>query len=430
MRAQHPSRHANRARFGLLAAAVALVLALVAAPAQAAPPLPGAIFTTDVGCTGVNINIFTDKSDVYLDGGPAHPGAASLPDGEYFVKVTTPGGDPLGSSVGAADPTPYVVTGGEASCIQLSNVLLRQSDASPGYDNTDNPGGVYKVWVSTSPFFPNDSSKTDNFKAPDDGVVPPQEDTAQLHVRKFYDANTDGLKDPAEPFITGWKMNIRDDLNIDRFTPVDLILAPDDYVVTEYAPVEANWFLTTPPAARNVTLAPNDDTTVTYGNVCVGAGGGLTLGFWSNKNGQALIGSGDLALLVALNLRNANGTAFDPGNYAAFRSWLLSATATNMAYMLSAQLAAMEMNVFNGKVGGGSLIYAPGTNSANGNGFATVQAVMDEANAELFLHGNTTSGTPGEAFRAYQEKLKNALDNANNNKTFAQSSPCPFSFAP
>ena len=51
------------------------------------------------------------------------------------------------------------------------------------------------------------------------------------------------------------------------------------------------------------------------------------------------------ALDTALNLRNANGTNFDPSSYNTFRSWLLSATATNMAYMLSAQLAATSLGL-------------------------------------------------------------------------------------
>jgi hypothetical protein len=162
-----------------------------------------------------------------------------------------------------------------------------------------------------------------------------------------------------------------------------------------------------------------------FGVVCLGPGGGLTLGFWSNKNGQALVGADDLAMLVPLNLRNANGTNFDPTNYTAFRTWLLGGTATNMAYMLSVQMTAMKLNVYNGKVNGSSLIYAPGTLSANTAGFATVNAVLAEANTELGLHGVATSGSP---YRAYQEKLKNALDNANNNLTFVQSTPCTFTF--
>ena len=430
-------------RLALLCTGVAFCLALLATPAMGA--ITGAIFTTDSACIGTNINIFTDKGDVYLDGGPAHPGAAGLPPGNYYVRITDPSGATLlGTSVGAADPTPFHVDAlGEGNCIHLSDVLIKASDSTPGYDDTPNGGGVYKVWISPTSTF--DDTKTDNFKAPPDNCtddcVPPQEDTAELKVTKFYDANANGVKDGAEADIVGWQMRIQDNLDLFRDTPVDLILDPDTYTVTESYPLEANWFQTAPqtvgppPGVLNpqtVVLPANGVAEVAFGNVCTGPGGGLTLGFWSNKNGQAAQFSSaklaaTLAFLSGLNLRNANGSNFDPGNYAAFRTWLLNANATNMAYMLSAQLAAMELNVRNGNVSASSVIYAPGTNSANGAGFATVQAVMDEANAELGLHGTTLAGS---AFRSYQEALKNALDKANNNLTFAQASPCPFTFAP
>ena len=54
----------------------------------------------------------------------------------------------------------------------------------------------------------------------------------------------------------------------------------------------------------------------------------------------------------------------------------------SMAYMLSAQRAAMELSVLNGKVDGDSLIYAPGTESANDLEFATVNDVMSEADGD------------------------------------------------
>src|SRR5881296_3154089 len=77
-----------------------------------AAPLPGAIFTTDSTCSGVDLNIYGSKGDVYLNGGPAHPGAASLPDGSYYVRVTDPSGScVLGTSVGSGSPTPFVVSG-------------------------------------------------------------------------------------------------------------------------------------------------------------------------------------------------------------------------------------------------------------------------------------------------------------------------------
>jgi hypothetical protein len=387
------------------------------------PPVSGAVFTTDSTCTGVDLNIYGSKDDVYIDGGPSHPGAAGLPDGEYYVQVPEPDGTVLGTSIGTSDETPVSVTNGDFdACYQLSAILLKASDGTTGYDGTSNPGGEYKVWVSNDPDFANDSTKTDNFKVKSSGGGTPPE--ATLNVVKYYDANANGVNDDNQP-IAGWKVNIHDGINFDRFTPVSMILDPDDYVVSEYDPLESNWLHTTANPV-NVTLADGDNKTVEFGNLCLGSGGGLTLGFWSNKNGQAQFGADDLALMVSLNLRNAAGSNFDPASYTAFRSWLLNATATNMAYMLSAQLAAMELNVNNGKVNGNSLIYAPGTTSANSLGFATVNAVMAEANTELGLHGLTLSGSP---YRSYQEALKNALDQANNNLNFVQGTACAFSFA-
>jgi hypothetical protein len=50
---------------------------------------------------------------------------------------------------------------------------------------------------------------------------------------------------------------------------------------------------------------------------------------------------------------------------------------------------------------------------------------MEEANTNLFANGNTSAAG---ATRTYQEALKNALDKANNNLNFVQSSPCKYTF--
>jgi len=422
---------------GLVATGLALALACMvgAVFAFAAQPISGAIFTTNEACDGTDLNIYGDKDDVYLDGGPAKEGAAGLPEGDYYVQVTEPDGTLLGTSVGTENETPvHVNSEGEfETCYQLSAILHKASDAgSPpfpidGYDTTSNEGGEYKVWVSPNGEFPNDETKTDNFKVKEGGghEEPP---AATLSVVKFYDANANGVNDEGTE-IKGWEFNVHDGIDWNRFTPHTMVLDPDEYVVTEFDPVEPNWIHTTENPLV-VVLEDGDAKTVEFGNVCVGAGGGMTLGFWSNKNGKRIFeakdkGKASLALLVGLNLRDEEGNAFDPTSYTQFREWLLSATAKNMAYMLSAQLAAMELNVANGKVDGGSLIYAPGTESANALGFATVNAVMAEANAELGLHGTALSG---DAWRDYQETLKDALDNANNNLNFVQEEPCPFSF--
>lgn len=145
----------------LLAAGVLLLGASQFAYAQ----MSGGVFTTEAICNGTNINIFSNKDSVYLDGGPDHPGSAGLPDGSYYVKVTEPNGTLLGTSVGSSNNTPAHVTNGSFDhCYQLSAILIKASDSSAGYDTTSNNGGEYKVWVSSVSSFDNDHTKTDNFK--------------------------------------------------------------------------------------------------------------------------------------------------------------------------------------------------------------------------------------------------------------------------
>jgi hypothetical protein len=138
-------------------------------------------------------------------------------------------------------------------------------------------------------------------------------------------------------------------------------------------------------------------------------------------------------ILNGLNLRTATGAAFDLSTsasfsqaFAAWSTWLANASATNMAYMLSAQLAAMRLNVLAGYVQGGALLYAPELAPFIGSiypttgldpvsKFITVNSLMTLANNELGVDGYTPSG---DARRPYQNALKTVLDRANNNLNF------------
>lgn len=407
----------------VLVASITILLGISTSPVHA--NVSGAIFTTNLNCTIVNQNIFNSKEDVYVDGGPTQP-HAGLPDGNYFVQVTEPSGTVLGKSLTAI----VTVSGGKfVTCYQLSAILNKASDGTLGYDDTTNNGGVYKVWVSIDPTFPNSSSKTDNFKVEPQIIIP---QIPHLLVDKFYDKNTNGTWDAGELEITGWKVNIRDGISYDRFTLVDIVLDPDDYIISEYQPTQTNWIPTTVTSLTKTIVPDGENQVVNFGNVCIGPGGGLSKGFWTNKNGQALFGADDLAQMVSLNLRNANGSNFDPASYPSFKTWLGLANATNMAYMLSAQLSAMKLNVFNGKVNGTALIYAPQLlpfapiAGLNNLGFINTNNLMLATNNELGSHGTTLSGS---LYRSYQEALKNVLDAANNNTTFVQVTPCPFFFA-
>src|SRR5262249_37214608 len=156
-----------------------------------------------------------------------------------------------------------------------------------------------------------------------------------------------------------------------------------------------------------------------------------------NRNGQRLETSADFTALNAMCLRNANGTIKTfTGSLSqqktALHDWLLGANASNMANMLSAQLAAMKLNVRHGNVSGTALVYTGSCgNTGVGGAFITINDLMSAAVSDptcgLCVDGNTPAGDP---CRAVQECWKTALDNANNNLNFVQSEPCPFSFNP
>jgi len=278
-------------------------------------------------------------------------------------------------------------------------------------------------------------------------------DYVSISGAKYYDANANGVRDGTEVGIAGFKIallitradatttNVLVTTDATGAWSYDTLPVGSSVTVCEVMPTGSHWMQTGPIDGATIggNLATADDgcwdalnvhqsiTGLDFGNLCLGAGGGHTLGFWSNKNGQARFDAADLAAMVALNLRNANGTAFNPTSYSGFKSWLLKATATNMSYMLSAQLSAMVLNVregtANGFVSGSALVYAPGVgNTGVNNQFITINDLTTAANNELGLHGLVLSGSP---FRAYQEALKNALDAGNNNLNFVQATACP-----
>jgi hypothetical protein len=422
---------------------------------MAAGPVPGAVFTSksvNGPCDTVDSNIYASKLDVYVNGGPKGANGPGLPAStKWYVQVTDPSGfTVLGTST--FNPTPPTTTpvdtdalGKFAKCYRLYDIVS-SAPGLLGYLDTPNNGGEYKVWVSEVPNFANDQTKTDNFKVRND-FVPPQE-TSRITIRKYYDANANGVYDSGDQELFDWKVDLLTP-NIAKLTaPAIYDGLPDGvYTTREYAPIEKIWTatgvqvngLTVPNGASSsvilnsavVTLARPDvtDVTVAYGNVCTGAGGGFTLGFWSNKNGEAAMApmAASLSLLASYNLKTATNADFDPTKYADFRNWLLNGNAVNMKYMLSVQLATMVLNVKVKSDIANTLIYAPGTNSALSTGFARLGDVMTEANNVL---GDIGVVVPvGMTLRNYQEYLKNALDNANNNKTFVQSTPCAHTFA-
>ncbi len=426
------------------------------------------IYTSISDGTTVNANLYDSKADVYLNGGPQNQNGKGLPDGTYYFQVTDPSGNILLSTDPASCRQLQVVNGviaGAASAAGAcahTNGFFNPANGSTSvqlspFKNTPNNGGEYKVYliqqtstvsVATDGItinFKSKDSNTDNFKVKNAACTINCNPTVTLSGLKFYDANADGLQNNGEAGLAGVNVNILLEgvLSETVTTGADgswnaTVPAGANYKVCEILPgicptdVAGSYWVETAPAPDSIGeqcysgIAGADVTNLIFGNVCfVPARGGYTLGFWSNKNGQAIIKSNDnfvgaFGFLGALNLKSPDGKDFDPTSYPTFRNWLLSGNAVNMAYMLSVQLSATSLDVRYGSLSDSTIVDA----RILGLGFPTIGSIRNAANTELNAPDGSLTFT-GNPLRKDQEILKNALDAINNNRlSFASTMPC------
>jgi hypothetical protein len=172
----------------------------------------------------------------------------------------------------------------------------------------------------------------------------------------------------------------------------------------------------------------NSDTTDDSASVtvCGRIANGFTLGFWSNNNGRAVLCAHDQAwrtIANASNLKKQNGTAYTvpllpttcTTAQANFATWILAANATNMSYMLSAQMIATIYNVAYKAMPSGACVAG-----INGNPIS-INNLIAAAIAFLGANPNTTaSGAPRNTATLY----KNIFDGLNNNLVNAVPGPC------
>jgi hypothetical protein len=347
----------------------AILLLTVICAAHAEANIAGNIFTTDEQGS-VNINLYNNKGDVWVNGGPRKEGAAGLPDGDYYIQVTSPNGVLLGSSIWMANPKPITVQGGEfVQPVRLIQVVGRAShpNHNAGYDDSPNQGNVYKVWVSMNSGFPNNESKTDNFKV---RKGPPPGPQTTITVHKFYDASKDGIWDNGEPGIAGWRIELQTQggafiemLETDAGGKVQWIVPMDNtvYKVVEIFPPEENENLPVWHASTDTCFFVTADTSeinIEFGNYALTFtehwGLGRTIGFWQNQNGEALLAQcSDWWLgLNGLGLVQPNGDSFiiNAANHQdahqQLADWLVgNAALGNKKFILSRHFAALWLNV-------------------------------------------------------------------------------------
>ena len=246
----------------------------------------------------------------------------------------------------------------------------------------------------------------------------------------FYDVNLNGIRDAGECGIFGRTITLRgsgDTITVTTdaagsycFTCLPtgtftICQGPPDSTAT------CKWIATTQMCRTIEFTAP---ARVDFGTAYLCTPGGKTMGFWSNKNGGALISAADLTALRALNLRNTNGSNFDPTTVSQYQKWLSSAGATNMAYTLSAQLSALKLNV----------AHAFTISSVIVDGTRDVTALMEYANCLLsnsigacggvFVGQNGSITNSASTLRTEQERVKNVTVQINSSGSFVQPAPC------
>jgi hypothetical protein len=260
----------------------------------------------------------------------------------------------------------------------------------------------------------------------------------RLRGAKYYDGARNGLRDPSDPGVGSWRINVFSGSKLLKTiaTAPDgtfaIALAPGSYRVQE-ATAQSAWTQTGNLAgqftASGMTVAltggsysvtipstvMSDATGLDFGNACSIVPGGLSQGFWASRNGASLIGSADLQALRDLPLVNGDGSSFDPASVAEFQAWLsASATGQNMADQLSGQLAALQLNLRHGY-----------TNPiATVDGTRTTTAQVGYASSLIAADPFTPSADPN---RAEQERVKTLIMDVNSGSRFWQTLPdaCP-----
>lgn len=337
------------------------------------------------------------------------------------------------------------------------------------FDPTPNPGGVYKVWVTPvnkyNPNAPNSNfgfvpsaCKTDNFKCEtEEPPPPPPPAECIIRILKYDDVNGNGVNEDELP-MNGVAFDV-------CYTPPGgeqtcvtvvsgswmwgiarvIVPAGSEVLICEQVPVEptgaCTWMQTEPHAqsANGVFMngqwcyllhCPDEPFTtwVEFGNVCMNPiSGGRTTASWTQSAGKTRLKTNNPAWRSALNplyLRNSTGsnrdfkyTAFDK-NYAALRTWLSSASTSNMAYALSRQVAATTLSVkFNGLDREARIMIGDSTAAKLGIDYNAVRIadLLSWSNWALKAQSNTTQASE---WRTRQATLAKLLAKINANQVY------------
>jgi hypothetical protein len=297
-----------------------------------------------------------------------------------------------------------------------------------GWMQTSNAGNCHTVTVGDGVSATDETVNFGNFQL---GVI---------SGYKFHDSNVNGVWDGGELALDGWVICLNGsdcvttgagDWPLGYYEFVDL--APDTYTVCET--LQPGWVPTMPSAGGydcgggtygyelTIDTSAQVLTDNNFGNFCLEATGGKGIGFWSNKNGQALLDSDDFSALNALKIVNEAGSDVVFLSATQVKNYLTGSEGTrakNMAHKLSGQLAAVQLSVLNAGVSADTLIYVAAVLPDPGAfGLSDVMSIGDiiaAANSALEADQITLGGDPN---RPTQEALKNLLEAIASNQAIA-----------
>jgi hypothetical protein len=273
--------------------------------------------------------------------------------------------------------------------------------------------------------------------------------TATISGVAFRDnITTDGVYQPAEATLSGWTILLYQESNgqagLQTGTGGDTLLAAQvtgsggsysfgsltvgaTYHVREV--VQSGWTQTSGNADYLPLTANQTDN---LGNIQLRkTGTAQNNGYWAN-HGSSSITQSDINTLNTFSLRNADGSRYTiTGNSLAteqqnLASFLSGASAANMANLLSAQLIALKLNVLHGLVPASQYLDVSTIQlSSSLSGLATYYSCGGHAYVQIadLLSGvaNELSQHPtaygGDAWRPFQEALKNVLDALGNDRS-------------
>lgn len=249
--------------------------------------------------------------------------------------------------------------------------------------------------------------------------------TTSICATAFYDANANGYKDYFENYLMeGISFELSGVGTL--YTGIDGKtcfngLTPGLFTIQETLP--PGYFSTSP---DSLTFYLNQPQNLYFGMVCIGGAGAENIAFWMGKKGKAAFDSLQswqqdyiLSSLRYLNLRNSDGSDFDPWTYQELSTWLQRANAKNMAYKVSAQMAVLYLNS-EVRMLYSRALQTPGINFLGIDyKFMDLSLFIFYANQQLF-----TNSFGKDADRNLHQDLYELMVKANNDSIFVQLEPC------